>query len=310
MDKIRWLLISIILIILSGISACNYPTTTPEGQTFSVVPVYEDMLAYINAAREAEDPDLEALLEAHVLKPNWETCAGKEYRPPPGSIFDKPIQDLDALEETIHQLQKSDIEKVVKAALQKSAQKLAGPDTTVCIIAADPTNWFIQEKMHGVNGWTFGAGKIILQVNPAPGWKNWVPYIIAHEYHHSAWTDRYYQLDDQETLIENLVFEGRADSFAHIIYPHMEVPWVNALSAEEEQVQWEKILNEGETTNTLVKTRFLVGGDQNTPTWTGYTIGYHIVQSYLDAHPQADIETWTTLSPHELLEQSGYQGGY
>ncbi|MFO7943823.1 MAG: DUF2268 domain-containing putative Zn-dependent protease [Anaerolineales bacterium] len=300
--------LTIILIILFGLTSCNYSTPTPEEQTFSVVPVYEDMLAYINAAREAEDPDLEALLEMYVLEPNWETCAGNEYRPPPGSIFDKPIQNLDALEEIIHQLQKSDIEKVVKAALQKSAQKLEGPDTTVCIIAADPSNWFIQEKMHGVNGWTFGAGKIILQVNPAPGWKNWVPYIIAHEYHHSAWTDRYYQLDDQETLIENLVFEGRADSFAHIIYPHMEVPWVNALSAEEEQVQWEKIQNEGETTNTLVKTRFMVGGDQSTPTWTGYTIGYHIVQSYLDSHPQADIETWTTLPPQDLLEQSGYQG--
>lgn len=310
MNKIRRYSISIILIIVSGISACNYPTPTPEGQTFSVVPVYEDMLAYINAAREAEDPDLEALLESHVLAPNWETCAGNEYRPPPGSIFDKPIQDLDALEEIIHQLQKSDIEKVVKAALQKSAQKLEGPDTTVCIIAADPTNWFIQDRMHGVNGWTFGAGKIILQVNPAPGWQKWVPYIIAHEYHHSAWTDRYYQLDDQETLIENLVFEGKADSFAHIIYPTMKVPWVSALSAEEEQVQWEKIQDKSETTSTLVKTRFMVGGDQNTPTWTGYTIGYHIVQSYLDAHPQADIETWTELSPQVLLEQSEYQGGY
>lgn len=301
---------SILILILITMASCNMSTPTPDEQSFTIVPVYEDMLAYINAAREVDDPDLEKLLETYVLDPNWEPCAGEEYLPPPGSIFDEPIQDLGALEEKIHLLQESNVESMVRSALHKSARKLTGPDTTVCIIAADPNNWFIRERMNGVNGWTFGAGKIILQVNPVPGWEAWVPYIIAHEYHHSAWTDRFYLTDDREDLIDNLIFEGKADSFAHIIYPDTDVPWVSALTAEEERLQWEKILSQGETTDSMVKTRFMVGGDEDTPTWTGYTIGYHIVQSYLDSHPEVDIDTWTALPPQELVQESGYQGGY
>ncbi len=300
----------ILFLFFSVITSCSVATPTPDEQSFTVVPVYEDMLAYIKAARALDKPDLDALLKTYVIEPNWEECAGDEYLPPPGSIFDEPIQDLDALEETIRLLQESNLERIVLAALQKSSRKLEGADTTVCIIAADPSNWFIHEKMNGVNGWTFGAGKIILQVNPVPGWKTWVPYIIAHEYHHSVWTDRYYRTDDHESLIDNLIFEGKADSFAHIIYPDIDVPWVNALTAEEERDQWEKILSQGETTNSIVKTRFMVGGDEDTPTWTGYTIGFHIVQSYLRSHPQADIDTWTAVPPQEMVEESGYQGGY
>jgi uncharacterized protein YjaZ len=306
----NWKRFSILILILFSFSSCNMPTPTPEEQSFTIVPVYEDMLAYINAAREIDDPDFIKLLETYVLAPNWESCAGEEYLPPPGSIFDEPIQDLDALEEKIHLLQESNLESMVWSALQNSARILEGPDTTVCIIAADPNNWFIREKMNGVNGWTFGAGKIILQVNPVPGWQTWIPYIIAHEYHHSVWTDRYFPTDDRESLIDNLIFEGKADSFAHIVYPNIDVPWVSALTAEEERLQWEKIRGQGETTDSMVKTRFMVGGDEETPTWTGYTIGFHIVQSYLQSHPQVDIETWTALPPQDLVQESSYQGGY
>lgn len=308
-NALQILLITAALLVLSGCRAAPGPSPTPTQKTYTIVPVYEDMLQYIEAARKDQNPDLEALMDTHVIQPNWNECAGQEYIPPPGSIFDQPIQDLDLLEENIHKLASSNIERVVKAALQKSATYLDGPDTTVCIIAADPSNWFIRERMNGVNGWTFGSGKIILQIYPTGEWKDWVPYVTAHEYHHSAWTSRYYTANQPEELIDRIIFEGKADSFAHLVYPAVTPPWTDALEAEEEQEQWQRILSQQDETNALVKSSYMVGNEDDTPTWTGYTIGYRIVQSYLDTHPDVSIPAWTELSPEELLAQSGYTGG-
>lgn len=287
--------------------SCHGSDPQPEEQSFHIVPVYLDMLDYIQKAREVQDPALMNILQTYVIEPNREQCSGEEYLPPPGSVFDTPIEDLDALEKNIRVLAQSDVEELVRGALERSALALSGPDTTVCIVAADPSNWFIREKMNGVNGWTYGAGKIIIQINPVPGWRSWVPYIVAHEYHHSAWTARFYPFDEPEDLLDRIIFEGKADSFAHIVYPEVGVPWVNALTPAEEQEQWRRIQVRRETTDALIKGQFMVGEDKDTPTWTGYTIGYHIVQSYLRHHPEADIQTWTALPAVELLEQSGYQ---
>jgi len=302
-------LLTAALLVLTGCQPTSGLSPTPTDRTYTIIPVYKDMLDYITAARQAQNPDLEELMEAHVIQPNWDDCAGREYIPPPGSIFDQPIQDLDGLEEHIHQLASSNIEQVVRAALVKSSAYLDGPDTTVCIIAADPSNWFIREQMNGVNGWTFGSGKIILQISPTEGWQAWVPYVTAHEYHHSAWTSLYYTANQPEELIDRIIFEGKADSFAHIVYPTVKPPWTNALKIEQEQQQWQNILAQQDETNAVIKSSYMVGNNEDTPTWTGYTIGFHIVQSYLETHPDVSIQSWTELSPEQLLAQSGYRGG-
>lgn len=296
----------LLLILTISTLAASCLGTTPTEQSFTFIPVYRDMLNYIEKARQEDDPELMDILQTYVIEPNREPCIGEEYLPPPGSIYDTPIEDLDALEENIRLLASSDVERLVTDALQRSAAKLPGPDTTVCVIAANPSNWFVKKKMNGVNGWTYGAGKIIIQINPVPGWRTRVPYIVAHEYHHSTWTSQHYPADSKEDLLDRLIFEGKADSFAHVVYPSIEVPWVNALTPEEERVQWEEMLRFGSTTDPLVKNSLMVGEYEGTPTWAGYTIGYHIVQSYLTSHPEVSIQSWTALPADEILHQSGY----
>lgn len=308
--KKRFLLLLLLLLITASCTPSPPAPPTPTKQTFTVVPVYKDMHDYIEAAQQSEDPDLQELMDLHVIQPHWEDCAGREYIPPPGSIFDQPIENLEALEKSIQRIEDSNIEHVIRQALIKSAQYLDGPSTTVCVIAADPENWFIRKEMHGVNGWTFGSGKIILQIYPTSGWRSWVPYVIAHEYHHSTWTSQFYRANQREKLMDRLIFEGKADSFAHLVYPQVRAPWTNALSEKEERKQWERISAQRDSTDSLLKSNYMVGDNEGTPTWTGYTIGYHIVQSYLETHPDVSIQAWTELSPEELLAQSGYPDEY
>jgi uncharacterized protein YjaZ len=54
--------------------------------------------------------------------------------------------------------------------------------------------------------------------------------------------------------------------------------------------------------------RFLFGDGNQIPQWTGYTIGFRIVQKYIQSHPQSNPVEWTKLGADQLLAESGYSG--
>src|SRR6266545_295982 len=101
-----------------------------------------------------------------------------------------PIKDMDYLTSAVAILRDSNVEQMVEEALQKSAKVLSGSNTTVCIIVADPQSTFVRDYMNGVSGSTVRAGRIWLEIYPNGDWRDWIPYTLAHEYHHSVWMDR------------------------------------------------------------------------------------------------------------------------
>jgi len=173
----------------------------------------------------------------------------------------------------------------------------------VCIYAVDPERTFVRDYMGGVMGMTVGSGKIWIQIYPESIWRDWIPYTVAHEYHHSVWTNRY--LSQSFDLVDYLMFEGRADSFAHMVYPDVVAPWTEALTAEQEAAQWQAMQPYLGTLSGMTQRKFMFGGT-DVPRWAGYTIGFHIVQDYLKKHPSVSVDKWTALDAHDLLAESGY----
>jgi uncharacterized protein YjaZ len=164
------------------------------------------------------------------------------------------------------------------------------------------------DEMVGVYGFTTNAGKILLFIEPLQdGWKGWVPYVVAHEYHHGVWADRHYDGSRRYTLIDYLVFEGRADSFARLLYPDKVAPHTEALTPKQEAEQWQAMQQELDSTSLQTLRRYMFGLGE-VPLWSGYTIGFHIVQSYLANHYTASVREWTALEASELLKGSGYTG--
>jgi uncharacterized protein YjaZ len=43
------------------------------------------------------------------------------------------------------------------------------------------------------------------------------------------------------------------------------------------------------------------------PQWSNYRIGFTILQSYLETHPEDSIEEWTKLEEEEILRGSAFQ---
>ena len=286
------------------------PINTPVlPQEFTIISAYEGMAAYVEAAGAASTPDLPALFRQYVVEPYWEDCAaGGEFVKLAENALATPIMDMSYLSGAVSVLRASNIEQIVEEALQESATVLPGPHTTVCIFVSEPRSTYVRDDMNGVTGLTAGSGKIWLQIYPNDTWRDWIPYAVAHEYHHSVWTDRHFHQIKSSDLVDYLVFEGRADSFARLLSQGLVAPWTEALTTEQERREWRLMQNYLDTPDFAIQRLFMSGGD-STPRWTGYTIGFHIVQSYLRKHPDMSVEEWTAMDAHRLLEESGYNAG-
>lgn len=276
------------------------------------------MAAYVAAAKAslAADPatDLRALWQQHVIDPYWDAwAAGQHNEARLREEMAQPITDLDGLAGVAAALAASNVEAVVRGAYDQIRQRLPYHDDAIaiCIRAADPQDRGLVADLNGVVGATVG-GNTLLTINPAgQDWPSWVQYVLAHERHHSAWGYHYYYLQGgaRRDLLVSLISEGTADSFARLLCPELLPRWIAALSPEEEARQWQAIrplLDQPDWDGELYRRFFFGNAELGTPAFTGYTLGYRIVQGYLKNHPEAGVYDWTLAAPETILAGSGY----
>jgi len=112
-----------------------------------------------------------------------------------------------------------------------------------------------------------------------------LPATVAHELHHTArWLGPGYGL----RLFEAIVTEGLADHFACELLDQPPPPWTQALTSE--QIAATKAAAEPELdTPTHDHGAWFFGTQPDRiPRWAGYTLGWQIVQRYLDQEPTRD----------------------
>lgn len=280
------------------------------GQEFFIVSAYTGMGEYAKAA-QMYSSRIKNLYNHYVFEPLWNDFAERGEYTFLTKNLESPITDFAGLEQAVELLSKSGVEDVVKEALLKTAAVLPGPNTTVHLLAMNPQYKYLFEQNNlsalntGVMAITVGAGKIIVSIDPTiPSWRDILPYVIAHEYHHSAWTARNFETIDF-SLLEYLVFEGKADSFAKIVYPQTDTPWTHIINSAQEKSVWARIKDELHQRDSALND-IVMSGDVGIPASSGYTIGFHIVQSFLKNNPEMDILQWTDLDAVTIFEKSGY----
>lgn len=95
---------------------------------------------------------------------------------------------------------------------------------TVAIFAGSNDNKDVNIKQNGDIG-TSLFGNIMIQVNLLiKGYEDWIKYVFAHKYHHTVWGNYWFNLHGgelQNKLIDSLVIDGEADSFALELYPEL-----------------------------------------------------------------------------------------
>ncbi len=266
--------------------------TLSDEQTAYIVPVYLDVLHL----------DITGEIEETPLIDTCETDNGYLE-----TLLDDS-EELEAYQEIAEHIVETDVLAVIETALIEASEYLLEGDVLVCIYPLRPANDFVRDEMYGISGHYWGDTMFLNIDVSDEDWATWLKYTVAHEYHHIVVDDNSAALTRNGwTLLDTVVAEGAADSFAQNIYPDLLAPWSDALSVEQEIEMWDYMTS----SNRLVLTGYrqissLIFGNDNFPQWTGYTIGYHIVQAYLENNPEATIEEWSYLVADELLEASGY----
>jgi uncharacterized protein YjaZ len=283
----------------------------------TIVPLYQGMAGYVRAAKADPSADRGALWEQHVVDPYWtQWGAGQHNEARVRAEISRPIDDLDGLEEAVNALSGSGVEELVRDAYVRICRLLPyhEGDTAICIAAADPRDRGLVADLNGVVGGCVGANTM-LTIHPAgEGWQEWVPYVLAHERHHSAWGYHYYYLrgGTRRDLLISLISEGTADAFARQLCPDLHPRWLEALSPEEEARQWaaiQPLLDVPDLDGELYRRTFFGDAEAGVPAFAGYTVGYHIVQAYQSTHPGESVAEWTTRDPEAVLAESGYRPG-
>ena len=260
-------------------------TIRPE---FKTVVMYDAFAEFISKSKE-QKYDTAVFYKELILDSVYEDFIdGGEYAVLADRYIGRTIKDHDDLAYKLGLFKDKNVEMIVNDALSKSNSHLAGINTTVYIFPSVGDYEQMTDLLGGVAGVTIGQGKLLILVDPTvDNWESVLSYVVAHEYHHSIWTSK--QLKEKSfTLLDYLVFEGRADSFAHIVYPEVEVPWSSSLELSTEKTMWDYIDGQLNSSNSDLLNKVMFGDGMDYPHWSGYTIGYHIVQNYLEKNPEVD----------------------
>jgi len=196
---------------------------------------------------------------------------------------------------------RSRFEALATTAWRKAGAVLPQGSLDLCIELVDKSDVFVDQVMHGVAGLTAGAGKIMLKVSVDADWAQRLPFALAHELHHSYVAAHYvnkrrFHLGGNSafTLADYLVFEGRADYFAHQLYPETAAPWDHALTDQQFTALWPRVRKLLGSTD-FPTMRAVMFGDpsRHIPRWAGYSIGYRLVALRMKQKPVMDISAMT-----------------
>lgn len=194
-------------------------------------------------------------------------------------------------------INREETEKLIKESLFKSSDLIPSDiETTVCVLPATNVN---------VEMVTVGAGKIIVLYNKYYT-EDTLRFIIAHEYHHSIWAEKYLSRATDFKVLDNIVFEGKAMMFSKLVYPEY---YDGVMYSAYDRENWSKVEGDLDRTNLKRSLEINMGG-VDLPNRYGYGEGYKMVKSYLDLHQNVTPEEWTALSAKEIFEGGNYLEHY
>ena len=209
---------------------------------------------------------------------------------------------------------------IVEDALAICAKHLpwSGLEARVVLLPGDGDSNVLVNQMHGVLGFSLGAQVTLVFLWPTEGWQTWLRYTITHEYVHlvrnllfprglSGGRLIYLKTQEPETLLDALVVEGLADTFAMQVLSDVTPLWGKTKFDGQEAIVWRRVHRRLGVSDPIEIRRILFGDNDRIPQWTGYSFGYRIVGGFLEANPGSDLAGLIDMPAMEIYEGSGFE---
>jgi uncharacterized protein YjaZ len=266
-------------------------TTEPA---FRIVPAYDGLREFALAVRKSPG-ERDALYRRLVLDAHADACdgaMGSFTRLPPDTF---PGEALDI----VRRIEEGRVRELVESGLKRASAALPGAEGTIVCIQPVALNSAI-EHMRGVGGVSLG-GRIKIFVHPTIAGFARVEYTAAHEYHHEV-ARMHLEPGWSHNPLESMIAEGKADAFAVRLFPTLCPPHTDPLTGEERQRTWEAFQQQLAAPTDAFREDVMFGLGEGLPRWAGYRLGFEMVNSYLETHPDLDVRAWTLLPAREFLD--------
>ncbi len=297
--------IILLAIILSANLSTAFGQTTSDKIIF-LTDYYTTFIEKVNVDDNNRDSIYKEVIQNSIYDKYFQKS---EYAFIVKDFFAPPIQNTSELKKSIDKIDENRelIKTKIIGALKMSRGNIDNDSLTIYIMPVNPENRKIIDGMSGIMGLTAGSKQIILTIEPdILGWENMLEYAVAHEFNHAYWTNVNFGKLAKWTLLDYLVFEGRGDYFAHLLYPEVIAPWTMALTENQKSELWEKIKPnlQSEDMSYQIEVMF---GSRKYPISGGYSLGYDIVLTALINNKNLKAVNWTNLEANKILELSKYK---
>jgi len=213
---------------------------------------------------------------------------------------------FDKVDDNNHQytfiLDEVKIIETVTEAIKKCSNVLPGGITGIFVF---PTfSQFVKEEMSGTTGYTPWLNTILIFINPASlQWDKALGETVGHEFNHAVF------LRDKKciTLLDSIIFEGLAEHFREQIIGGGQAPWTKIFELNQARVIFSemKVVNLLQSTDPEIR-RGVFFGNEKYICWTGYTIGYYIVKSFLKNNPNLGWKEIMNRQLKDILSGSSF----
>ena len=266
--------------------------------------IYANQLFYPYIEKVKDNPNLSTsetleLYNNEIIQPIYQDCfENGEYLHMAENLLNTIPNGLTEIEVVSEKMgtRKAEINQLIQESLLKSADLLPSQsDVAVCVFPSSTNNR---------RAFAVGAGKIIIPLN-LNVLGDALKSIVAHEYHHSVWAEKH-DNGDKFSVLDNMVFEGKAVMFEKSVYPDYDY---TPIYSTYNKVLWSKVKPDLKNYDSNRSLEILNGG-KGLPISYGYSEGYKMVKSYLDLNPDKTPEEWTALSAKEIFEKGNYLENY
>ena len=190
-----------------------------------------------------------------------------------------------------------------------SVEKLLPIKDVDIVFYDNPGATFKEDEIGGIGGFAPNAHTILISLDPRhtkfkDSLKHELFFTLAHELHH---TIRWQKQVEGDTLLEAMIFEGLADHFAQEVTGRSKPSLYScALTPEQKKIflkKASKVWKQPTYNNDL----WFFGSEPDIiPRWTGYTLGYDLVATYLLDHPETSASKLAVADASLFLNISIY----